>query len=59
VFEPDARNAASLSLLDRLGCSRGPLVELRTSVAEKPAQFFFLDRERALEIARGPAATGQ
>jgi penicillin amidase len=59
VFEPDARNAASLSLLDRLGCSRGPLVDLRTSIAEKPAQFFFLDRERALEIARGPAPSRQ
>lgn len=52
VFEPDARNAASVGLLERLGCARGPLVELRTSSAEKPAQFFFLDRERAREVAR-------
>ncbi len=52
VFEPDSRNTASVSLLERLGCVRGPLVELRTSVAEKPAQFFFLDRERALVLAR-------
>lgn len=52
VFEPDARNAASVSLLERLGCTRGPLVELRTSISEKPAQFFFLARERALEVAR-------
>ena len=59
VFEPDARNAASVRLLDRLGCTRGPLVELRTSVAEKPAQFFFLDRERALRIARGLAPSGR
>ena len=50
VFEPDARNTASVALLERLGAEWGPLVELRTSVAAKPAQFFFLDRERALEI---------
>jgi RimJ/RimL family protein N-acetyltransferase len=42
VFEPDARNAASLALMERIGAERGPLVELRTSIAEKPAQFFFL-----------------
>jgi RimJ/RimL family protein N-acetyltransferase len=59
VFEPDVRNAASVGLLDRLGCTRGPLVELRTSITEKPAQFFFLDRERALQIARGLAPSGQ
>ena len=59
VFEPDARNAASLGLLERLGCTRGPLVELRTSIAEKPAQFFFLDREQALTTARGLAPSGQ
>lgn len=53
VFEPDSRNAASVSLMERLGAERGPLVDLRTSIAEKPAQFFFLDRERALEVARG------
>ncbi|TNM38612.1 acetyltransferase [Nocardioides albidus] len=52
VFEPDARNAASIALLDQLGCTRGPLVDLRTSISEKPAQFFFLDRERALTTAR-------
>ncbi|MBM7517274.1 penicillin amidase [Nocardioides nitrophenolicus] len=61
VFEPDARNTASTGLLERLGCTRGPLVELRTSIAEKPAQFYFLDRERALATARGlrarPSAT--
>ena len=51
VFEPDARNAASIAVMERLGCERGPLVELRTSIAEKPAQFFFLDRERALELS--------
>jgi penicillin amidase len=51
VFEPDARNRASIGLLRRLGAERGPLVELRTSVAEKPAQFFFLDRESALAAA--------
>lgn len=54
VFEPDARNAPSVSLLERLGAERGPLVELRTSIAEKPAQFFFLDRDRALELAGSP-----
>ncbi|TWH04273.1 penicillin amidase [Nocardioides sp. J9] len=53
VFEPDARNASSVALLERLGAERGPLVELRTSISEKPAQFFFLDRDRALAIARG------
>lgn len=42
VFEPDARNAASLALMERIGAVRGPLVEMRTSVAEKPARFFFL-----------------
>jgi len=45
VFEPDARNAAALTLMERVGAARGPLVELRTSVAEKPAQFFFLPRD--------------
>lgn len=53
VFEPDARNEASVGLMERLGADRGPLVDLRTSIAEKPAQFFFLDRERALDLARG------
>lgn len=53
VFEPDARNTASVALMERLGCERGPLVDLRTSIAEKPAQFFFLDRERALDVALG------
>lgn len=52
VFEPDARNGASIALMERLGCDRGPLVDLRTSISEKPAQFFFLDRDRALELAR-------
>jgi RimJ/RimL family protein N-acetyltransferase len=51
VLEPDARNTASVGLLERLGAERGPLVELRTSIAEKPAQFFFIDREQALAIA--------
>ncbi len=44
VFEPDARNAASLSLLERIGAERGPLVEMRTSITEKQAQFFFLPK---------------
>ncbi|MFC5729173.1 MULTISPECIES: GNAT family N-acetyltransferase [Nocardioides] len=49
VLEPDARNEASLALLlGRLGARRGPLVDLRTSISEKPAQFCYLDRERAL-----------
>ena len=49
VLEPDARNEASLALLlGRLGAERGPLVDLRTSISEKPAQFCYLDRERAL-----------
>ncbi len=43
VLEPDARNEASLALLTRLGAVKGPLVDLRTSIAAKPAQFFFLD----------------
>lgn len=51
VFEPDARNSASIALMERLGCERGPLVELRTSISEKPAQFFFLDAARAVALA--------
>ncbi|HWJ66859.1 MAG TPA: GNAT family N-acetyltransferase [Nocardioides sp.] len=61
VLEPDARNAPSVALMERLGCERGPLVELRTSISEKPAQFFFLGREQALDRARltsGQAARG-
>lgn len=42
VFEPDARNAASLALMERIGARPGPQVDLRTSVMEKPAQFYFL-----------------
>ena len=52
VFEPDARNSASIALMERLGAERGPLVDLRTSISEKPAQFFFLDRARALDLAK-------
>jgi penicillin amidase len=59
VFEPDARNTASVAMMERLGCERGPLVDLRTSIAEKPAQFFFLERERALQVARGIVPSGQ
>lgn len=51
VLEPDARNLASIALMERLGAERGPLVDLRTSIAEKPAQFFFIGRERLLAIA--------
>ena len=51
VFEPDARNAPSVALLERLGAERGPLVDLRTSISEKPAQFFFLTRQQALAVA--------
>lgn len=43
VFEPDARNAASLAMMERIGAVRGPLVDMRTSISEKPAQFFFLE----------------
>lgn len=57
VLEPDLRNAASVALLERLGAERGPLVDLRTSISEKPAQFFFLSREQALAIVS--AASGQ
>ena len=42
VLEPDARNAPSLALMERIGAQRGPLVDLRTSIMEKPAQFYFL-----------------
>lgn len=52
VFEPDARNQASVALLDRLGAERGPLVDLRTSVSEKPAQFFFLGRDDVRRLTR-------
>ncbi|WP_435770310.1 GNAT family N-acetyltransferase [Nocardioides sp. SYSU DS0651] len=51
VFEPDARNQRSLALLDRLGAQRGPLVDLRTSISQKPAQFCFLSAEAALASA--------
>lgn len=51
VLEPDARNAPSIALMERLGAERGPLVDLKTSISEKPAQFFFIDRARALELA--------
>ncbi|WP_141015130.1 GNAT family N-acetyltransferase [Nocardioides sambongensis] len=44
VMEPDARNAASVALAERLGAERGPLVDLKTSISEKPAQFFFIPR---------------
>lgn len=44
VFEPDARNERSIALMERIGAVRGPLVDLRTSISEKPAQFFFLER---------------
>ncbi|MDZ5619185.1 GNAT family N-acetyltransferase [Nocardioides bizhenqiangii] len=46
VFEPDARNAASLAMMARIGAVRGPLVDMRTSIAAKPAQFFFLERDQ-------------
>lgn len=42
VFEPDARNTASLAMMERIGAVRGPLVDLRTSISQKPAQFYFL-----------------
>ncbi|MDN5743623.1 MAG: acetyltransferase [Nocardioidaceae bacterium] len=42
VFEPDARNRASMAMMERVGAERGPLVEMRTSISEKPAQFYFL-----------------
>lgn len=43
VLEPDARNEPSIALMERIGAVRGPLVDLRTSIMEKPAQFFFLE----------------
>lgn len=58
VFEPDARNAASVALLDRLGAERGPLVDLRTSISEKPAQFFFISREQVLALAGAEGVVG-
>lgn len=45
VLEPDARNAPSLALMERIGAVRGPLVDMRTSIMEKPAQFYFLERD--------------
>jgi RimJ/RimL family protein N-acetyltransferase len=41
VFEPDARNAASLRRIGLLGAEAGPMVEL----PHKTAQFAFLARE--------------
>ncbi|KAA1420284.1 acetyltransferase [Nocardioides humilatus] len=43
VFEPDARNELSVAMMERIGAQRGPLVQMRTSLTEKPAQFFFLE----------------
>lgn len=57
VFEPDARNEASVALLDRLGAERGPLVDLKTSVSEKPAQFFFLGIETVRRLVEREAAS--
>lgn len=57
VFEPDARNQASVALLDRIGAERGPLVELKTSVSEKPAQFFFLGIEAVRRLVEREAAS--
>lgn len=57
VLEPDARNRASIALLDRLGAERGPLVELKTSVSEKPAQFFFLGIEAVRGLVEREAAS--
>ena len=51
VLEPDARNHRSIALMERLGAERGPLVDLRTSIAEKPAQFFFISAELAAQLA--------
>lgn len=58
VLEPDARNTASIALMERLGAERGPLVDLRTSISEKPAQFFFIGREQARSIAEGTTLPG-
>ena len=44
VGKPYRMISASLAMLERIGAQRGPLVDLRTSVSEKPAQFFFLER---------------
>lgn len=46
VLEPDARNERSCAMAERIGAERGPRVRLRTSVADKPAQFYFLPRAR-------------
>jgi RimJ/RimL family protein N-acetyltransferase len=46
VLEPDARNERSCAMAERLGAERGPRVRLRTAVADKPAQFYFLTRDR-------------
>ncbi|MBS4754440.1 GNAT family N-acetyltransferase [Nocardioides sp. zg-ZUI104] len=54
VTEPDARNDASIALLERLGAERGPRVQLRTSISEKPAQFLFLPRSRVEELVLTP-----
>lgn len=46
VLEPDARNERSCAMAERIGAERGPRVRLRTSVADKPAQFYFVTRDR-------------
>lgn len=44
VLEPDARNAASLALLDGLGAQAGPVVRLELSYMTKDARFTFFPR---------------
>jgi RimJ/RimL family protein N-acetyltransferase len=56
VFEPDARNAPSIAMMERIGAVRGPLVDLRTSISEKPAQFFFVEVAGAGLAGRGARA---
>lgn len=48
VADPDVRNRAAITRFERLGFSRGPVVEL----AAKTAQLLFLEQERA--GAEGP-----
>lgn len=50
VFEPDTRNPRPVALLRRLGATPGPRVHIRTSVFDKPAQFFFLTAPRSDEV---------
>lgn len=58
VLEPDARNAASLALLDALGAQAGPVARLELSYMTKDARFTFFPRPAGGSGAGGAGAGG-